>query len=168
MIARFVRLGPARRGTIAAGANDGGRVPLARTDLQQLADVRLAEAGALLAAGLWDGAYYLAGYAVECGLKACILARLERRGADVIFEDKKFSEKCWTHKLDDLLQLADLEAVRLAEAKSNSRFETLWRQALKWKEDARYRRLTQATAEELYLAITDPADGVMRWIRLHW
>jgi hypothetical protein len=69
-------------------------VPLTRTDLQQLADARIAEANALLAAGLWDGAYYLAGYAVECALKACIMAYVERTG--VIFEDKKFSEKCWT------------------------------------------------------------------------
>src|SRR5204863_304605 len=43
-----------------------------RTEFQQLAEVRIKEAEALLAAGLWDGAYYLAGYAVECGLNACI------------------------------------------------------------------------------------------------
>ena len=43
-----------------------------RTDLQQPALTRLAEAKALLAAGFPAGAYYLAGYAVECALKACI------------------------------------------------------------------------------------------------
>jgi HEPN domain-containing protein len=42
-----------------------------RDDFQQLADVRIAEAAVLLAQGNYDGAYYLAGYAVECGLKAC-------------------------------------------------------------------------------------------------
>src|SRR5262249_32127022 len=46
-----------------------------RSDFQQLADVRIDEAAVLLAQGKFDGAYYLAGYAVECGLKACI-ARL--------------------------------------------------------------------------------------------
>jgi hypothetical protein len=46
-----------------------------RNDFQQLADVRIDEALALLGQGKFDGAYYLAGYAVECGLKACI-ARL--------------------------------------------------------------------------------------------
>ena len=43
-----------------------------RADFQRLADVRIDEAGVLLAAGRWSGAYYLAGYAVECALKACI------------------------------------------------------------------------------------------------
>ena len=40
----------------------------------------------LLAGGRWTGAYYLGGYAVECGLKACILARV---GAtpEIIFDE---------------------------------------------------------------------------------
>lgn len=139
-----------------------------RAEFQQLSDVRLREAEALLAAGLWDGAYYLAGYAVECGLKACILARLERDGAVVIFEDKKFSEKCWTHKLDDLLVLAGLEAARDVEASANPNFATYWRQVVKWKEDARYRRNSKPDAEDLYRAISDTQDGVLRWMRLQW
>jgi HEPN domain-containing protein len=44
-------------------------------ELRQLAEERLLDAAALLAARRWAGAYYLAGHAVECGLKACI-ARL--------------------------------------------------------------------------------------------
>ena len=43
-----------------------------RNHFQQLADVRIDEAAVLLVRGKSDGAYYLAGYAVECGLKACI------------------------------------------------------------------------------------------------
>ena len=49
-----------------------------RLEFQQLAEVRVREAEALLAVGLWDGAYYLAGYAVECALKACILRLVEQ------------------------------------------------------------------------------------------
>ena len=36
-----------------------------RKDFQELSRIRLKEAKALLDLGLWDGAYYLAGYAVE-------------------------------------------------------------------------------------------------------
>lgn len=43
-----------------------------RRDLQALSKARLIEAKALLRLGLNDGAYYLAGYAVECAIKACI------------------------------------------------------------------------------------------------
>ena len=67
-----------------------------KTDLEQLADLRLAEAVALL--GLTppmpDGAYYLAGYAVECALKACIAKLTDRHD----FPDKNFAAKCFTHK----------------------------------------------------------------------
>lgn len=45
---------------------------MTRSDLQKLAAERIADAKALLAMKRWSAAYYLAGYAVECGLKACI------------------------------------------------------------------------------------------------
>lgn len=44
-----------------------------RVEFQRLAEARLVEAKALLDVGKWDGAYYLAGYAVELALKACII-----------------------------------------------------------------------------------------------
>ena len=43
-----------------------------RYDLRKLAKIRLKEAQILLKNGNYDGAYYLSGYVVECGLKACI------------------------------------------------------------------------------------------------
>ena len=60
-----------------------------RTDLQQLADVRIAEAHALLtlAVPMSDGAYYLAGYAVECALKACIAKTVNQHD----FPDKELA-----------------------------------------------------------------------------
>src|SRR5437868_6200615 len=76
---------------------EGGAVN--RAQLRQLAEDRILDAGCLLAGGRPAGAYYLAGYAVECGLKACILAHIEAAGA--IFQDRKFSEKCWTHDLEE-------------------------------------------------------------------
>jgi hypothetical protein len=72
-----------------------GATTVNRAELRQLAEDRLRDAECLLAAGRWSGAYYLAGYAVECGLKACIMARVESTG--VIFWDRKFADKCWTH-----------------------------------------------------------------------
>ena len=52
---------------------------LKRRDLRELALLRLKEAQVLLANGCWSGAYYLAGYAVECALKACIAKGTEPR-----------------------------------------------------------------------------------------
>jgi hypothetical protein len=42
---------------------------MTRADWQQIAEERLLATQALLAAHNWPSAYYLAGYAVECGLK---------------------------------------------------------------------------------------------------
>lgn len=137
-----------------------------RTEFQQLADVRVAEAAALLAAQQWSGGYYVAGYAVEFGLKACILAHVERTGA--IFEDKKFSEKCWTHDIEILLALAGLQADRDTEAPRGSTKRSKWDTVGVWNEQSRYKRFTQAAAEGLYSAITDLTEGVLPWIKTHW
>ena len=62
-------------GRIACGG-PGSAPAITRADFQQLADLRLAKANALLDLGMWDGACYLARYAVEGALKACIVKRL--------------------------------------------------------------------------------------------
>ena len=56
-----------------------------RSDFQKLAEDRIADAGALFEAHRYDAAYYLAGYAVECALKACIAKRFPRRQAQEYF-----------------------------------------------------------------------------------
>ncbi|MGD0298300.1 MAG: HEPN domain-containing protein [Bryobacteraceae bacterium] len=47
-------------------------IRLNRELLQQLSEQHLADAQVLLEQKRWPGAYYLAGYSVECALKACI------------------------------------------------------------------------------------------------
>ena len=49
-----------------------------RADLQKLSNTRIREAKALFAAGEYSGAYYLAGYAVECALKACFAKNVKQ------------------------------------------------------------------------------------------
>ena len=137
---------------------------MTRSDFQLLADLRIDEAGVLLAAGKWDGAYYLAGYAVECALKACI-AKLTRAED---FPDKETATKAWTHKFGVLLEVAELVSARNAEGTANAAFEAYWRVVVSWKEDARYKRTTQLDAESFFKAVSDPNDGVLRWIRQHW
>jgi len=43
-----------------------------KVEWRALAEARVLDAEALLAASRWPAAYYLIGYAVECGLKACV------------------------------------------------------------------------------------------------
>lgn len=137
-----------------------------RVELRQLAEDRLSDAETLIAAGRWSGAYYLAGYAVECGLKACVLVFVDNTG--VIFTDRKYAEKCWTHSLDTLVALADLETARSQAVAANPAFGRNWLTVSNWGELSRYQQKAEGDARELLKAITDPANGVMQWIRIYW
>ena len=137
-----------------------------RAELQQLARMRIRESKALLAAKEWAGAYYLAGYAVEFGLKSCILAYVEK--TSIIFEDRKYAEKCWTHNLEELVTLARLdESLGLAVA-ANPALEENWAVVKDWSELSRFQWTPHHKAKRLYRSVTDRADGMMTWITSHW
>jgi hypothetical protein len=76
-----------------------------RRDFQLLSAVRLKEAKALLKARFPDGAYYLAGYSVECAHKACIAKSTNRHD----FPDKKRANESYTHNLTHLVLTAKQE-----------------------------------------------------------
>jgi HEPN domain-containing protein len=135
-----------------------------RSELQKLAVERLADAKALLAAKRWAAAYYLAGYAVECGLKACI-ARLTQAEE---FPNKAFADKCWTHDVKRLVYLAGLEPTLEDLVAADSEFANNWDTVRSLDESSRYLRIAKIDAEDLFDAITDRTHGVMPWIRLHW
>jgi HEPN domain-containing protein len=142
-------------------------VPVNRLEWQQLAERRLLDAKALLDTRRWSAAYYLAGYAVECGLKSCVLARVAA-AAEVIFEDRRFSEKCWTHSIEALVKLAGLEAVRSADTSANHALRDNWLIVKDWSETSRYETKSHWVAKKLYKAITNKTNGVMPWIRVRW
>ena len=135
-----------------------------RTTLQELSKVRLKEARALVGAGLFDGGYYLAGYSVECALKACI-ARGTRRFE---FPDKKKVETSYSHNLRDLIRVAGLEDARLDHAHHDPAFGTNWDVVQLWSEQSRYERHGPESAHELLEAIGERRHGVISWIKLHW
>jgi hypothetical protein len=122
-----------------------------RTNFQQLADVRIAEAAALLGltAPLPDGAYYLARYAVECALKACIAKTYNQHD----WPEKKFVADCHTHQILDLVELAQLRPARIADAVANPLLGQNWMTVKDWNERSRYERHSLAKAQKLYAAI---------------
>ncbi len=138
-----------------------------RRQWQRLAERWLVDARALLKVRRWAAAYYLTGYALECGLKACVLARVAAT-AEVIFEDKKFSEKCWTHSIPELVKRAGLETARAADAATNLSLGQNWLVVKDWSEASRYQDTSHQKAKRLYRAITDKKNGVMQWIKARW
>ncbi len=135
-----------------------------RRELQDLARVRLKEATALLQLGLSDGAYYLAGYAAECALKACI-AKGTRRYE---FPDKKKAESSYSHNLQELVRVAGLDEARLELASKDPDFRANWNIARAWSEQSRYQRHRPEAARELLTAVGDRRHGIITWIKLHW
>lgn len=136
-----------------------------RAEFQQLAEERIDEAKALLDLGKWNGAYYLAGYAVELALKACIIKMLMETDA---FPDKDLSRNCYTHSIEKLVTLAKLQLARKAATDADPDLLNNWSLARDWSEEKRYHQIDQAEAEALYNAIADPAHGVFPWIKTQW
>jgi hypothetical protein len=129
-----------------------------------LSRTRLAEARTLLDAGLPNGVYYLAGYAVECALKACIARATQRHD----FPDKRSVDASHTHNLKDLVIATKLESARLEEANKNPVFRNHWDLVRQWPEHSRYGKHDLELARELLDAIGDRKHGVIVWIKRHW
>ena len=136
-----------------------------RADFQQIAEMRLQESKALLAAGFPEGAYYLAGYAVECALKACIAKRTQQHD----FPDKKLVNESHTHNLKELLRLANLDGSLDADSRVLPALATNWTIIQNWSETSRYdsgRSLQEAGS--LVLAIESPSGGLLPWVQQRW
>jgi HEPN domain-containing protein len=141
-----------------------------RIDFQEIAGIRLQESRTLLAAGLPDGAYYLAGYAVECALKACIAKKTQKFD----FPDKKLVNDSHTHDLGRLLELAGLSDLLKNDVASNLELKLDWETVRDWSEQSRYElfkgdpRGGLVEAELLIEAVESEKGGMLRWIRQSW
>ena len=136
-----------------------------RADFQQSADLRTDEAKTLLDQGKWPGAYYLAGYAVECGLKACIAELTNQHDFP---PEKKFVQDCYTHNLETWLRLSGHEARLRADATADADLRDNWNVVKDWDEQSRYELKAEAEARALYEAITEAGHGVLPWIKARW
>ena len=135
-----------------------------RIDFQQIAELRIQESKALLAAGYLDGAYYLAGYAVECALKACIAKRTQEHDFP-----EKGSGKYYSHDLEDLFAFARLKTDLDLALQANLAIRTNWDIVNNWSEESRYetgKTLQEATG--LLTAIEDQTGGLLPWLRQRW
>ncbi|WP_395140707.1 HEPN domain-containing protein [Armatimonas sp.] len=129
---------------------------MTQQDFQQLALERLADSQALLAAGRWGGAYYLAGYSVECALKACIAKKTQQ--GDFPSKD---APKFYTHNLVELLSHCGL-------GKPIGR-ESEWAIVRDWNEQSRYDPpKSQQDAKDIIVAITDQQKGILSWLQTQW
>lgn len=136
-----------------------------RSDFQLISRLRQKEAATLLKAGHYPGAYYMAGYSVECALKACIAKQIKRHD----FPSKDLINKAWVHDLEQLVKLAGLGTELEKDMKVNKALELNWAVVKDWKESARYETsISEARAKDLYSACVSRKNGILSWIRKRW
>jgi HEPN domain len=147
-----------------------GEAVVNQAELQRMAEERILDAKALFDAGRFEFAYYAAGYAAECALKSCLLARMIHTGW--VFEEKWKAQDCLSHDLTELIRLAglitELNDKQRASAASGGEFGTNWGTVMQWKVASRYESKSEAETRELLAALTDPTHGVLQWIRNYW
>lgn len=136
---------------------------MTRLEFQRLAESHVRHANALLQKRHPSGAYYLAGYAVECALKACIAKKTRAHSFP-----PKHARDMYTHELRRLVALAGLEQRLRQDAPAGSLLDQNWSTVNRWSEEARYERRTSREARDLLRAITDPQDGVLTWLQQSW
>jgi hypothetical protein len=137
---------------------------LTKSDLEKLAHVRLEDSQLLLHAGRSSSAYYLAGYSVELGLKACISKLIQPN----VIPEKAFVNAIYTHKLDNLLSVAGLLPQFNASVKTDTEFAAYWAVTSKWTEESRYEFWDPIAATTLLGAIQEPNHGVFQWVKKQW
>ncbi len=136
---------------------------MTRRDFQRLTRLRLRDARTLLGGGNSEGAYYLAGLAVECALKSAIARKTRRHD----FPPKpKVVYGIYDHDLNKLLVAAGLDSVLDTAVATNPVLGTNWAVVKDWTIESRY--LTSGlNGGELYRAVAG-RNGVLGWLRQHW
>lgn len=132
--------------------------------MQQMADEKILDARLLLQNNRFSNAYYLAGYAVELALKACVSRQFQ---TDVIPE-KSLATAIWVHDLPKLVSLAGLQPALATRSAMDLPFRTNWGIVSQWGPDARYGQTTPQNATDLLDAVDDAQAGVLPWIKLYW
>ena len=135
-----------------------------RTDLQAVAQVKIDDAVYLLNNQRYSNAFYLAGYAIEIGLKACIAKQFSANA----IPDKKFVADIHVHDLKKLIGLAGLTADLRKKEAASPQFSVNWALVTEWTPETRYGAIDALTAQLMVAAVTDATDGVLPWIKTVW
>jgi len=137
---------------------------LTRSELQRLAQEKLDDAILLFANMRFSNSYYLAGYAIELGLKACIARQIS---AETI-PNKDVINSVYQHDFKNLIGIAGLTQ-QLADAqKRDPDFGANWATVYEWKEIRRYQQTEEITAKKMIEAVSDSKTGVLTWIKTQW
>jgi hypothetical protein len=85
------------------------------------------------------------------------------------FPDRKVVNDSYVHDLTKLLNVSRLTKLHREEADQNDAFAKNWGVVQEWSEASRYNAtVTETTATGLFLATTDPTNGVLTWLKKYY
>ncbi len=84
------------------------------------------------------------------------------------YPNKDLAVKCYTHKIEALVELAGVKNQRDADAIVNAVLGANWLIVKDWDEKSRYQQWTESQARKLFSAVSDAANGALPWIKGHW
>ncbi|MGD2134250.1 MAG: hypothetical protein PVI23_15785 [Maricaulaceae bacterium] len=137
---------------------------ISKDAFRKLSKLRIKEAMVLLSADQYAGAYYLAGYSIECALKSivCNLFVAET------LPDKSLVNNTYTHELAKLMTLSGLKPLLDARMDAEPPFAVNWAVVSAWSEESRYAFLDRVAAHTMVMAVSDSQTGVLPWIQSNW
>jgi HEPN domain-containing protein len=158
-------LNSAQGGVLAVKLGTGSPLPSRKTrkDFQTLTEIRAREAEVLAKNGNQQGAYYLAGFAVECALKACIAKKTKRHDFPLSAKD---ANRIYSHDLGELLKLAEIGPQLDRAMKASRALRENWVVVQNWSVDSRYETSGLKGAD--MNAAVNSAQGVLQWIKRRW
>jgi hypothetical protein len=135
-----------------------------RAELQAVAQAKLEDALLLFQHRRFSNAYYLAGYAIEIGLKACIARQI---AAETI-PDRNFINETYRHELIKLVGIAGLTAELRTREQRSPAFAANWSTVAEWSPEKRYESIDSYSAQFMIEAVNEPENGVFPWIKTYW
>jgi hypothetical protein len=137
--------------------------PLPRQTLQRLASAKVEDARLLFNNKRYSNSYYLYGYGIELGLKACVARQIS---AETI-PDRAILRGVLTHKFPELVALAGLTG-ELQSRRQDQDFDVRWSVVSAWSEETRYDMIDAVVATAMHDAIEHQQHGIMAWLKSHW
>src|SRR4051794_22829492 len=136
---------------------------LPRATLRRLAIAKVEDARLLFENNRFSNSYYLYGYGVELGLKACIARQMM---AETV-PDKAVLRGFLDHEIGKLIGLAGLSELLKTE-RENPEFDIRWAIVSEWSVESRYDMIDAVSATAMRDAVESQKYGVMRWLQQFW
>jgi hypothetical protein len=100
----------------------------------------------------------------------CLKACASKQFGQHEVPDRKVVSDFYTHELSvKLLNISGVKAQLEARAAAEPDFDINWKTVCGWSEASRYNHSqSEASARDMYAAVTDPKSGVLPWLKTLW